>query len=230
VVTANETRLLLIEDDERIRMELLDALNDAGFSVDVSISLRDATNAVRRHYDLILMDLGLPDGDGLDLCRNLRGQGRSVPIIILTARDAPEQRVRGLQVGADDYIVKPFHLPELIARVRSVLRRAGRSIGPGRIQLRGLWADPDSRRAGIEERSVDLAPREFDLLLFLLRHPGRVWTRDQLLDRVWGEPVDTGTRTVDLHVRRLRAKIEEDPGNPQFIQTVWGAGYRLQEA
>jgi two-component system response regulator MtrA len=223
-------RILLVEDDERIRKELLDGLRGSGFDVDVSVLGRHARLALQRDYDLVLLDLGLPDGDGLDLCRELRARGRSVPVIILTARDAPEHRVRGLDVGADDYVVKPFHMPELIARVRSVLRRAGRTVGPGRAQFQDLWVDPQSRTARRGERVLDLTRREFDLLLFFLRFPGRTWTRDQLLDRVWGPTFGGDSRTVDLHVRRLRAKIEDDPGDPKYLATVWGVGYRMGEA
>jgi len=221
--------ILLVEDDERIRKEMLDALRAAGFHVDVAVSVGDARRALAEHYDLLLLDLGLPDGDGLDICRELRSAGRSIPIIIITARDGQEQRVRGLDVGADDYVVKPFHLPEMLARVRSLLRRAGRASGTGPARVGELWADPDAHRAGRGEMQFTLKPREFDLLLFLLRHPGRAWTRDQLLDRVWGVSYDGEARTVDSHVRRLRACIEEDPADPRYIQTVWGVGYRMLE-
>ncbi len=224
-----ELQLLVIEDDERIRRELLDALRAAGFGVTVAVCVADAERAIHRQHDLILLDLGLPDGDGLDLCRHLREAGRGVPIVILTARDAPEQRVRGLDVGADDYVIKPFHMPELLARIRSLLRRAGRAIGPGVARCGDLWADPESRKAGCDERSLELTPREFDLLIFLLRHPGRAWTRDQLLDRVWGADYDGENRTVDSHIRRLRSYIEADPGDPRYIGTVWGIGYRMNE-
>jgi DNA-binding response OmpR family regulator len=223
-------RILLIEDDERIRKELLDALRASGFELDVSVLVRHARRALERDYDLVLLDLGLPDGDGLDLCRELRAAGRSVPVIILTARDAPEQRVRGLDVGADDYVVKPFHVPELIARIRSVLRRAGRSAGPGLVKWKDLTADPDSRTAHRGDRPLDLTRREFDLLLFFLRFPEKTWTRAQLLDRVWGAEYEGDPRTVDLHIRRLRAKVEDDPGDPNYIATVWGVGYRMDES
>jgi DNA-binding response OmpR family regulator len=223
-------KILLVEDDERIRRELLDALRASGFDVDVSVQAHHARLALERDYDLVLLDLGLPDGNGLDLCRELRAAGRSLPVIILTARDAPEQRVRGLDVGADDYVVKPFHLPELVARVRSVLRRVGRTVGPGRAQWKDLCADPESRTARREERTLDLTRREFDLLLFFLRFPGRTWTRDQLLDRVWGTTYRGDSRTVDLHVRRLRAKIEDDPSDPHYLNTVWGVGYRMGDS
>jgi DNA-binding response OmpR family regulator len=223
-------RILLIEDDERIRIELLDALRASGFDVDVSMLARHARLALEREYDLILLDLGLPDGDGLDLCRELRADGRSVPVIIITARDAPEQRVRGLDVGADDYVVKPFHVPELIARVRTVLRRSGKSAGPGLARYMDLSADPDARIARRGKEELELTRREFDLLLFFLRFPGRTWTRDQLLDRVWGPAYEGDARTVDLHIRRLRAKVEDDPSDPQYIATVWGVGYRMGDA
>lgn len=224
-----EIEVLLVEDDERIRRELLDALRAYGYGVDVSGSIADATRLLRREYDLLLLDLGLPDGDGLDLCRDLRDAGRGIPILVLTARDQPEQRVRGLDVGADDYVIKPFHMPELMARIRSVLRRAGRSVGPGPIRVADLWADPEARTAGIGESRFDLKPRELDLLIFFLRHPGKAWTRDQLLDRVWGADFDGDARTVDTHVRKLRSVIEDDSSDPKHIETVWGVGYRMCE-
>ncbi|MDA1266600.1 MAG: response regulator transcription factor [Planctomycetota bacterium] len=224
-----EPRILVVEDDIRIRRELLDALRSTGFEVDVAVSYRDALISSEREYALILLDLGLPDGDGLDLVRHLRGNGRGVPILILTARDTPDSRVRGLDAGADDYVVKPFHMPELVARVKSILRRSGRVVGQGMVQLDRLWIDAEARKAGKDEAEVTLKPREFDLLLFLMQHPGRTWTRDQLLDRVWGAGFTGDARTVDLHVRRLRAKIEDDSSDPRFIETVWGVGYRMAE-
>ena len=185
---------------------------------------------LERRPDVVLTDLGLPDGSGLDLCRDLRNQGRGLPIMIVTARDAPEARVRGLDIGADDYIVKPFHMPELLARIRTVLRRSGRVVGPGRVENNGLWADPESRTAGKGTQTFELKPREFELLIFLLSHPGRAWTREQLVDRVWGSDFEGDTRTVDSHIRRLRSQIEDDPGDPHYVETVWGVGYRMCEA
>lgn len=229
-MTRTKPKILLVEDDSRIRRELMDALRGEGFVVDVAVSVRDGWRAIQRDYHLILLDLGLPDGDGMQLVRSLRASGRGVPILILTARDGPQHRVRGLDEGADDYVVKPFHMGELMARVRTILRRAGRSVGMGTVQHETLWIDPESRRAGRDQREIALKPREFDLLLFLMRHPGSAWTRDQLLDRVWGRSFTGDSRTVDLHVRRLRAKIEEDASDPRFIETVWGVGYRMCEA
>jgi two-component system response regulator ResD len=228
--TGNDAKtILLVEDDDRIRLEVLDALQAAGFQVRESKTLQDARVDAAQPADLILLDLGLPDGDGLDLCRELRAAGNDLPIIILTARDAPEQRVRGLDVGADDYVVKPFHIPELIARIRGVLRRSGEKLRAGVIRYGDLWIDPQARTAGRGERRLDLKPREFDLLLFLMSNAGRAWTRDQLIDKVWGKSFEGDARTVDLHVARLRSKIEDDPSDPRFVETVWGVGYRFQE-
>lgn len=221
--------ILLVEDDDRIRLEVLDSLQAAGFTVRESADLQGARAWLERGCDLILLDLGLPDGDGLDLCRGLRQEGSTLPIIILTARDNPEQRVRGLDVGADDYVIKPFHMPELIARIRGVLRRTGESTHSGTIRCHDLWIDPTARTVGRGERRLELKPREFDLLYFLMNNAGRAWTRDQLIERVWGKDFDGDARTVDLHVARLRSKIEDDPSDPRFVETVWGVGYRFQD-
>ena len=224
------TRVLLVEDDDRIRTRMATALTDRGYSVEQVVSVTDARIALRRSFDLVLLDLGLPDEDGLDLCREVRRAGNRIPIIVVTARDATHQRVRGLDVGADDYVVKPFQLDELFARIRSVLRRTGIEPGEGRVACGEIWADPRTRTAGRGSNQVELKPREFDLLLFLLHHPERVWTRDQLLDRVWNAELGSETRTVDLHIRRLRSKLEEDPGDPRNIKTVYGVGYMLSPA
>lgn len=224
-----DNELLLIEDDPRIRGEVLEALRQADFRADVAVSVADGRRALEREYALVLLDLGLPDGDGLVLVSELRKAGRGVPIVILTARDDPDQRVRGLEEGADDYVVKPVHLPELVARVRTILRRSGKSVGEGPVRHGDLRIDPSTRQAWRGDAEVTLKPREFDLLLFLTRHPGRAWTRDQLIDQVWGQSYAGDHRTVDLHVRRLRAKVEEDASDPRYIATVWGVGYRLCE-
>lgn len=229
-MSRSDSRLLLVEDDHRIRCELLEALHQEGLDTQVAVSLGDARSALERPFSAVILDLGLPDGDGLDLVQELRAAGRGVPILILTARDAPEQRVAGLEAGADDYVVKPFHLPELLARVRNLLRRSGRSFGTGPVQHADLVLDPETRQATKAGQPLTFKPREFELLLFLVRHPGRTFTRDQLLDKVWGADYKGDARTVDLHVRRVRARIEDDPGDPQLIHTVWGVGYRMVEA
>ncbi|MEM7306355.1 MAG: response regulator transcription factor [Planctomycetota bacterium] len=228
-MTSNVPRILLVEDDPQLRSRLDASLSAAGYASATAASVAEARAVLAGGFDLILLDLGLPDADGLELCRELRSAGDRTPIIVVSARDATRQRVRGLDLGADDFVSKPFQLEELFARVRSVLRRAGHTAQAGRVTFRDLWADPRTRQAGRGDVEIALKPREFDLLLFLLRQPGRVWTRDQLLEHVWGHGFEGESRTVDLHVRRLRAKIEEDPSDPRYIKTVWGVGYHLAE-
>lgn len=223
------TKILLIEDDRRIRIEVMDALLAADLEVEAAIDLAGARAALERSFDLILLDLGLPDGDGLEICRDVRDAGRGVPILILSARDEPASRVRGLEQGADDYVVKPFHMPELVARVRGLLRRSGRQAGEGRYALGEMWAEREQRRAGRGELEFTLRRREFDLLLFLMQHPDRPWSREQLLDRVWGSDFDGDARTVDIHVRRVRQQIEETPSRPRWLTTEFGIGYRMQD-
>ncbi len=228
-MTMHTTKILLVEDDRRIRIEVMDAMRAASFDVEAAVSVQGAREMLEREFDLVLLDLGLPDGDGLDVCREIRGSGRGVPILILTARDEPGHRVRGLEVGADDYVVKPFHMPELVARVRGLLRRSGRQVGDGVYRLGELWADRDLRRAGRADLEFTLRRREFDLLLFLMQHPGRPWSREQLIDRVWGSEFDGDARTVDIHVRRVRQQIEPNPSRPRWLMTEFGVGYRMQE-
>lgn len=223
------TKILLIEDDQRIRIEVMDAMRAADFDVEAALTLGSAREMIQREFDLVLLDLGLPDGDGLDLCREVRGAGRGVPILVLTARDDPSSRVNGLESGADDYVVKPFHMPELVARVRGLLRRSGRQSGDGLYRLGPMWADRELRKAGCDGRDFQLRRREFDLLLFLMQHPGRPWSREQLLDRVWGADFDGDARTVDIHVRRVRQQIEDNPSRPAWLTTEFGIGYRMQE-
>lgn len=224
-----DARLLVIEDDHRIRCELMEAMNQEGFDTQVAVSLKDARVALETSFGAVVVDLGLPDGNGLDLVRELRAMGRGVPILILTARDAPEERVQGLEAGADDYVVKPFHLPELIARIKNLLRRSGRTFGSGPIHYSDLVVDPEARTAHRAGKPLTLKPREFELLLFLVQHPGKTFTRDQLLDEIWGNDYKGDARTVDLHVRRVRTRIEDDPGDPHLIHTVWGVGYRMSD-
>ena len=222
-------RLLLVEDDSRIRRELLAVLNPAGFTVEVALTCGEAKIALQRPFDFLLLDLGLPGGDGLELCRLLRGAGSTMPILILTARDTPTERVTGLESGADDYVTKPFHTPELLARIKNLLRRAVGTMASGPLRSRDIWVDPDSRTAGRGEQLLPMKPREYELLVFLLQHPERAWTRAQLLDRVWGVSFDGDERTVDSHVGRLRALVEDDSSSPTRLQTVWGVGYRWRE-
>jgi len=223
-------RLLLVEDDDRIAEELRHALAAAGYRVGSASTLTQARERLRLGWSLVLLDLGLPDGDGLDLCREMRAAGDDTPVVVATARDQDAHRILGLDAGADDYIAKPFDTQVLLAHLRSVLRRSRGEVVQRQARVADLWADGESRRCGRDTREFELTPLEFDLLLFLLRHPGRAWSRDQIMMRVWGlQGGAAGTRTVDIHVRRLRSKIEDDPADPRFIQTVWGVGYRLED-
>jgi DNA-binding response OmpR family regulator len=228
-VTANAERILLVEDDAEIRRELMDALRGSGFSVLPAATYREAEAAFDESFSLVVLDLWLPDRDGLDLCRQLRYDGSPVPVVIITARDEPDEIVRGLDVGADDYVTKPFRVPELLARIRSVLRRASPPATRNAMSVGTLMLNTLTRRATLGGESLSLKPREFDLLAFFMRYPGRVWTRSQLLARVWGPQFEGDDRTVDLHVARLRAVVEKNPRDPEWIETVWRVGYRFRD-
>ena len=218
---------VVIEDDDAIASLVAVYLEQAGFEVVRECTGLGGMNAVeRRQPRFVVLDLGLPDADGFELCRRLRGSG-DVPILILTARDEEADRVVGLELGADDYITKPFSPRELVARVRAILRRADPAPADERIiELDGLRVDLRSRSVTIDGTTVMLRTLEFELLAELARHPGHVVTRDRLLDRVWGVSFAGGTRTVDVHVAQLRKKL----GRPDLIQTVRGVGYRILES
>lgn len=221
-------RVVLVEDDERITALLNEALADADFSLTSRADLAGGRAAAAEGADLILLDLGLPDGDGLELCRELRAAGDSTPVIVLTARGEPTERVRGLEAGADDYLTKPFHLPELIARMQAVLRRVPTNERhTARLEWGPIWLDTSTRQAGVDELRLSLKKREFDLLEFFLRNPERAWTRLQLLENVWGPNYACELRAVDLNIARLRSQLEQKGEYPRSIQTVWGVGYRL---
>ncbi len=224
-----QTRILLVEDEDNIRQQLVAALGEASLNVDSCSTLEAACAESPDDYTMVLLDLGLPDGDGLDFCRQLRATGDRTPVIVLTARGTPEERVLGLEAGADDYISKPFHVPELVARIHAVLRRSVSAPVNERLVHGNLWLDPKTREAGLGERTIKLKRREFDLLEFLMGNQGRAWTRAQLLDRVWGHSFVGDARTVDLHVARIRALIEPDANKPSLLKTVWGVGYRMVE-
>jgi two-component system alkaline phosphatase synthesis response regulator PhoP len=222
------SRILVVDDEPEIVRGLEDNLRFEGYQTCAATDGREALAvAARETPDLILLDIMMPGLSGWDVCRELRGKGIDVPIIMLTARGEEADRVRGLELGADDYITKPFSLRELLARVRAVLRRPGPrqkglelAFGDVRVRLRGRQAF----RAG---REVTLTRKEFDLLAYLLEHRGEIVTRERLLDEVWGYERFPTTRTVDTHILRLRRKFEADPDRPAFILTVHGQGYRL---
>jgi DNA-binding response OmpR family regulator len=229
-------RILVIEDDPDISHLLKIHLRDNAYRVDVVGNGREGLQlAGSRPYALVVLDLMLPGLDGLEVCKRLRGQGVTVPILMLTAKTAEFDRVLGLELGADDYLTKPFSIMELQARVRAILRRvdlSAQSAGADRdecIEVAGLRIDVAARQVSIDRRALELTAREFDLLLHFARHPGRVYSRGQLLDQVWGYSHSGYEHTVNTHINRLRKKIESVPGAPQYIETVWGVGYRFRE-
>lgn len=227
-------RVLIVEDDVHIASLLRLHLGDEGYAVhhaadgDAGMRLLDHEGP----WDALVLDVMLPGVDGLQICRRARAMARYVPIIIISARGSETQRIVGLELGADDYLAKPFSMPELVARVRALLRRAeamaqNARLDAGAIELGALRVDPLSRTAGKDGQELELTPREFDLLLFFARHPGQVFTRAELLDQVWGYGHDGYEHTVNTHINRLRNKIEADSAAPRFILTVWGRGYKL---
>ncbi len=223
---------ILIVDDEPHIVELVKYnLLQEGYDV---LTAHEGSEAVARSRqerpDLIILDIMLPYVDGLEVCRQIRRES-SVPIIMLTAKDGELERVVGLEIGADDYVTKPFSPRELVARVRAILRRTTRDAGPGipePLRSGGLTLDPTTHEVELTGRQVDLTAKEFELLRLLISHPNRVFTRDFLLEHIWGYDYYGSTRTVDMHISRLREKIEDDPASPTFIVTVRGVGYKFK--
>jgi len=222
-------RLLLIDDDDRLVAMVGDYLRGAGFEVATAGSLAEArVRIASAPYDALLLDLMLPDGDGLDLCRELRAQPktRQLPLLMLTARGEPMDRVVGLELGADDYLGKPFEPRELLARVKALLRRAQPAAGSDEMLRFGrLEIDLGERVARLDGRPCDLTSHQFDLLVVLAHSPGRVLSRDQIMDALRGHPLEAFDRSIDVHISRIRALIEDDPKNPRRVLTVRGAGY-----
>ncbi len=218
-------RILVVDDEPSLRKGLKLGLEQEGYQV---LTAEDGEQALRAvdefHPDLILLDLMLPGIGGMEVCRRVREKS-NVPIIMLTARSDDVDKIFGLEVGADDYITKPFNIKEVYARVRAVLRRAARE-APREVIISGaLRIFPAERRVELGSEEIRLTQKEFDLLLEMALSPGRVFTRDQLLAQVWGFDYYGDSRTVDVHVRRLREKLEPDPANPMYILTSWGKGY-----
>jgi DNA-binding response OmpR family regulator len=223
--------ILLVDDEEAVQKLLTFPLEREGFRV---LQARDGEDALRRfggeRVDLVVLDLMLPKVDGLEVCRRLRAQS-TVPIIMLTARDDELDKVVGLEIGADDYITKPFSIREFRSRVRALLRRAalgGQPDGRDVIRVGGLAIDLARRSVTIDDRPVELTYVEFELVRTMASRPGRVFSRQALLEALWGDYAYREPRTIDVHVRHLREKLEPDPHAPQLIQTVRGVGYRLQ--
>ena len=224
------TRTILVVDDEPILREtLVEELRDEGFRVVAAADGRAAVERFRQDQpDLVLLDLMLPELSGIEVCRIIRAES-GVPILMLTARDAELDKVVGLELGADDYVTKPFSLRELLARIRALLRRTERQAtngeAPKSIAFGDVTVDLGGHRLLRDGQPVAVKPKAFELLAFLTQHPGQVFTRDQLLERVWGYDYAGETRTVDVHVHWLRGHIEDDPSAPRFLHTVRGVGY-----
>jgi DNA-binding response OmpR family regulator len=223
--------VLVVDDEPTIAEVVARYLERAGYRTRIAADGAAAIEAAgRQRPDLVVLDLMLPRIDGLEVMRRLREQDRErIAVILLTAKSEEADRVIGLRLGADDYVVKPFSPAELVARVDAVLRRIDTSPEQeAPIELGDLRIDPAARRVHVRGEEALLTQREFDLLLFMARHPGQVFSRNQLMDAVWQYAFYTDTSTVTVHIRRLRAKIEIDPAEPRHIQTVWGVGYRFQ--
>lgn len=228
-----ETKTILVVEDEASIAEVVSLyLKRAGYNVQIASDGRKAMNAFERQSpDFVILDLMLPEVDGLALTRWLRDRS-DVPIIMLTARREEIDRITGLDLGADDYVVKPFSPQELVSRVRAVMRRLGREQGEAAneklLSFDELTIDPLSRVVTVRTTAVELTAKEFDMLYLLARHPKQVFTREQLLDRIWGGAAYIDPGTVTVHVRRLREKIEADPSKPMRLLTVWGVGYKFE--
>ena len=229
-----EHSLLLVEDDDTIRETILEALDQEGSRVTACANGRDALKVLRsdarqeRPFALVLLDLMLPGLDGLELCRQLRQAGDSTPILVVSARDSEADRVRGLEVGADDYLVKPFGMRELVARCRALLRRSlAANAMPTVLEHANLRLYPEECRVTRDGLEVNLSPKEYRLLELFMQHPRRVWSRDKLLQHIWGHDYFGDSKTVDVHIRWLREKLETNPSAPEHLVTVRGFGYRF---
>lgn len=225
------TRILVVEDESSFSEALEFLLGKEGFGV---VTAATGTEALKKFeqggIDLILLDLMIPEVSGTEVCRQIRAKSK-VPIIMLTAKDSEVDKVVGLEIGADDYVTKPYSARELVARINAVLRRNGGDVvisDPGVMTVHGIRMDIDRHQVSINGIPASLPLKEFELLEFLMRNAGRVLTRMQLIDRVWGSDYVGDTKTLDVHVKRLRAKIEEDPANPKIIQTIRGLGYKME--
>ncbi|MFB8791636.1 MAG: response regulator transcription factor [Potamolinea sp.] len=231
------TRILVVEDEDLIREMIVLALQEEGYEVVTAVDGRTALALLQDYeptdgdfpFNLLVLDLMLPQLNGLDLCRLLRYQGNHVPILILSAKASETDRVLGLEVGADDYLTKPFSMREFIARCRALLRRVRFNYLPQTptLQIREIILYPEECRVTVRGEEINLSPKEFKLLELFMNNPRRVWSRDQLIDHVWGADFLGDTKTVDVHIRWLREKLEQDPSHPEYVITVRGFGYRF---
>ncbi len=221
-------RILVVEDEAKIANLLKRGLVEEGYDVDLAADGTEGlTLALGRSYDLLVLDIGLPELDGMDVCRQLRAKGRLTPIIFLTARDSVHDKVLGLDLGADDYLTKPFAFEELLARVRSLLRKAQQKADT-RLRVADLVLDTKTRKVERAGKPIDLSTKEFSLLQYLMENRGTVLSRMDISEKVWDIHFDTTTNVIDVHINRLRKKVDHD-FHPKLIQTVRGAGYTLVE-
>lgn len=227
--------ILIVEDDTDLSELIKIQLTDLNFTVEQSFNgLKALEKAQSQSYSLIILDIMLPGMDGLEICRNIRSKDSTTPILMLTAKAEEVDKIMGLEFGADDYLTKPFSIRELTARVKALLRRSegtkkvDNSIHEN-IEFDKLVIYPNKRMVELESNQLELTSKEFDLLLLFANNPGRAYSRQQLLDIVWGYQYNGYSHTVNSHINRLRSKIENDPSNPEYIKTVWGVGYRFTE-
>ncbi|WP_221563362.1 response regulator transcription factor [Alkalihalobacillus sp. TS-13] len=226
------TKVLIIEDDRSIAELERDYLEINGFIAEIETSGdQGLEKAMTEDYSLILLDIMLPGKDGFEICKTIR-KSKDIPILLVTSKTEDIDKIRGLGLGADDYIVKPFSPGELVARVKAHLTRYERFLGKDReedkLHVRGLTIERNTRRVWVNEKEITLTAREFELLLFLANHPDHVFSKEHLFDRIWGLDSLGDISTITVHIRKIREKIEADPSNPQYIETVWGAGYRFK--
>jgi two-component system response regulator RegX3 len=225
------TKILIVEDEASFSEALEYLLSKEGFIIETAATGKQALEKFgRNEFDLILLDLMLPEISGIEVCRTIRAQSQ-VPIIMLTAKDTEIDKVVGLELGADDYVTKPYSRSELVARIRAVLRRGNGIVSEadaGVLSVANIRMDIDRHQVSVGGQPISLPLKEFELLEFLMRNAGRVLTRNQLIDRVWGSDYVGDTKTLDVHIKRLRAKVEKDPANPTLIQTVRGLGYKIE--
>ncbi len=228
-------KALIVEDSHKVAQVVAIRLRELGFAPDIASSgVSGLQKALSGEHEFLILDLMLPDMDGLDICRQVRARGSKVPVLMISAKSEEDDRVSGLEVGADDYITKPFSVRELVARIQAVLRRVemerlAPEAPPGQVRAGGLTIDIDKRMVEVDGKDIGLTAREFDLLVQLAGNPGRVYTRAQLLDLVWGYRHSHYEHTVSSHMNRLRSKIEAEPSDPKYILTIWGVGYKFND-
>ena len=233
-MTMKTYKILVVDDEVDIVDFIDDYLTGEGYEVIKAYDGVEALDKIRQDLpDLVVLDVMLPGLDGFEVCKQMRTES-TVPILMVTAKDTDVDKIVGLEIGADDYMLKPFNPRELVARVKAILRRTYRQDYQSHSQTvtlkhKDLSIDAERRMATIGHRQLELTMKEFDLLLFLMRNPGHVYSRDHLLDYVWGQDSFVGARTVDVHIRRLREQIETDASQPQYIKTVWGVGYKFTD-